>query len=458
MNKKSTRRWAATAAAIVLTLAAGSWSLIRGHSSTRYRTVPAARGNLLLTVSATGNLNAVVTVQVGSQVSGNIMELNADFNSHVTKGQVVARIDPTLFQARVTQSEAALEAARISVTNARAQIEQRKAELAEAQANLAAASAGVLRAQAALLDAKVKYERRQTLYKTALIAKEDLETAQATYDTAVGGLDAAKAQESAARQAISAANAQVEVAQALYSSAQADVRQADAALAQARTDLDHTFIRAPVDGVVVARNVDVGQTVAASLQAPTLFQIAQDLTKMQVDTSVSEADIGKLQPGQPATFTVDAYPGRVFHGTVREIRKAPINVQNVITYDAVIAVDNPDLKLFPGMTATVRIVTGRRDDVLRVPNAALRFRPANAPAESPTRSRRAVQESVWILGTNGQPQDVRINTGVSDGTMTEITGGNLKPGDPVIVAALNPGSSSGSAPFAGGGPRGGPRF
>ena len=455
MNKRSTGRWAATAAAAIIVIAAGSWSLIRGHTDTRYRTIPAAHGNLLLTVSATGNPNAVVTVQVGSQVSGNIMELDADFNSRVKKGQVVARIDPTLFQARVTQSQAALDASRIAVTNASAQIEQRKSELAESKANLAAASAGVLRARAALLDARIKYQRRQTLFQSALIAKEDLETAQAAYDTAVGGLDAAQAQQSAAKQAIAAAQAQVEVAQALYASAQAAVRQAQAALAQARTDLDHTFIRAPVDGVVVARNVNVGQTVAASLQAPNLFDIAQDLTKMQVDTSVSEADIGKVQPGQPATFTVDAYPGRVFRGAVSEIRKAPINVQNVITYDVVVAVDNPDLKLFPGMTATVRIVTGRRNNVLRVPNAALRFRPASA--ETPSRSRRAIQESVWILDPRGRPEEVHITTGASDGAMTEITGGGLKPGDPVIVAALSPGAASSSAsPFGAG--RRGPRF
>lgn len=457
MNNSSARRWAATATAALALIAAGSWTLIHGHANTRYRTAPAAVGNLLLTVSATGNPNAVVTVQVGSQVSGNVMELDADFNSRVARGQVVARIDPTLFQARVTQSQAALDAARIGVTNARAQIEQRKAELAEARANLAAATAGVLRAQASLLDAKTKYQRRQSLFQSALVAREDLESAQAAYDTASGSLDAARAQESAARQAITAAQAQVDVANALAASAQAAVRQAEAALAQARTDLDHTFIRAPVDGVVVARNVNVGQTVAASLQAPNLFDIAQDLTRMQVDTSVSEADIGRLQPGQPATFTVDAYPGRIFRGAVREIRKAPINIQNVITYDAVISVDNPDLKLFPGMTATVRIVTGRRDNVLRVPNAALRFRPASAQDTGAPRSRRAVQESVWVLGPDSQPREVRVTTGASDGALTEITSGDLHPGDPVILAALAPGAAQpAAAPF--GAASRGPRF
>ncbi len=454
MKLKSTGRWAAAAAAALFVVAAGSWSLIHGHANTHYRTAAASRGDLLLTVSATGNPNAVVTVQVGSQVSGNIMELDADFNSRVTHGQIVARIDPTLFQARVNQAEAALEAARISVSNAQAQIEQRKAELAEAQANLASASAGILRANAALLDAQLKYERRQTLYAGALIAKEDLETAKATLDTAAGNLDAAKAQETAARQAIVAAQAQLNVAQTMLATAQADVRQAGAALIQARTDLDHTFIRAPVDGVVVARNVNVGQTVAASLQAPNLFDIAQDLTKMQVDTNVSEADVGKVSVGQTATFTVDAYPGRTFRGTVREIRKAPINVQNVVTYDVVVAVDNPELMLFPGMTATVRILTGRREDVLRVPNAALRFRPDSVRTETaPARTRRNPRESVWILAANGQPAEVPVTTGATDGTFTEIASGDLKPGDFVILSA-----AGASAPKAAGNYGGGPRF
>ena len=230
------------------------------------------------------------------------------------------------------------------------------------------------------------------------------------------------------------------------------MKQFTAALQSAQIDLDHTKITAPVDGVVVSRNVDVGQTVAASLAAPTLFLIAQDLTKMQVDTNVSEADVGRVRVNQPATFTVDAYPGQTFNGTVTSIRKAPINVQNVITYDAVIGVANADLKLFPGMTANVKILVNQRPNVLRVPNAALRYHPASEPAASRRHDGHgkgaAPEKAVWILDANDKPQRVVVTTGETDGTYTEVTGGALKDGDRVIVAALakrrpRPGSSPG---------------
>ena len=236
------------------------------------------------------------------------------------------------------------------------------------------------------------------------------------------------------------------------------MKQFAAALQSAQIDLDHTNIKAPVDGVVVSRNVDVGQTVAASLAAPTLFLIAQDLTKMQVDTNVSEADVGRVRVNQPATFTVDAYPGQMFTGTVTSIRKAPINVQNVITYDAVIGVSNPDLKLFPGMTANVKILVNQRPNVLKVPNAALRYHPASETRRLPAAARRgqgaAPEKAVWILDANNKPQRVVVTTGESDGTFTEMTGGGLKDGDRVIVAALAkrpPLRAAVPAPSAGGG-------
>jgi HlyD family secretion protein len=250
---------------------------------------------------------------------------------------------------------------------------------------------------------------------------------------------------------------------------QAQVKQAAAALAASQIDLNNTFIKAPVDGVVVARNVDVGQTVAASLAAPTLFQIAQDLAKMQVDTNVSEADVGRVQVGQAASFTVDAYPGRVFRGAVTSVRQAPINVQNVITYDVVIGVSNADLKLFPGMTANVKIMIDQRHDVLKVPNSALRFHPAGLqpaavrPAGGAGKGKRggaAPQLSVWKLGEDGKPAQVKVTTGATDGTYTEITGGGLKEGDLVITAALakNAPSTTSSLPGTsqgGGGRKGG---
>jgi HlyD family secretion protein len=259
------------------------------------------------------------------------------------------------------------------------------------------------------------------------------------------------AQQHAAEDSVKVAQAQLKVANSLLAASQAQVKQFTAALQSTQLDLDHTKIAAPVDGVVVSRNVDVGQTVAASLAAPTLFLIAQDLTKMQVDTNVSEADVGRVRVDQPATFTVDAYPGQVFRGAVTSIRKAPINVANVITYDAVIGVSNPDLKLFPGMTANVKIMVNQRLNVLKVPNAALRYHPASetaAPAASQTvRKGAAPEKAVWVLDANDKEQRVVVTTGESDGAFTEVTSGGLKDGDRVIVAAL-----AKAAPATGGSP------
>ncbi|HZT31082.1 MAG TPA: efflux RND transporter periplasmic adaptor subunit [Bryobacteraceae bacterium] len=452
--------WIAGAAALVLT-AAGVW--LGGRGDMQYRTAAVRKGTIQDVVSATGNPNAVVTVQVGSQVSGNIQALYADFNTKVTKGQLVARIDPQIFQARVDQGQANLNAAKAAVVNAQAMIQKDLAQVAAANASLADAKANVLRAQVAVKDAKVKLDRRVQLQKEGILSPEDLDTAQATYDTAVASQESAKAQQNAAQQNVKAAEAEVEVARTQLASNQAQVAQFAAALAQAQADLDHTYIRAPVDGIVVARHFDVGQTVAASLQAPDIFDIAQDLTKMQVDTNVSEADIGRVQVGQAATFTVDAYPGSLFQGTVTSIRQAPINVQNVITYDAVISAPNPDLKLLPGMTANVKILVARHDDVLQIPNAALRFRPPQAAraenvvyaAARP--SNRSADPVVWVLAPNGKLRAVPVKLGLSDGTFTEVTSGNLQPGDRVVVAAFSKKDQTAAAPFTGGG-RKGPGF
>ena len=439
--------------------AVGAWAVLRGQGDVQYRTVQVERGNLAYTVSATGSPNAVVTVQVGSQVSGNVMALYADFNTHVTKGQLVARIDPQLFQARVDQAMANVNAGHAAVVNAGATVQKAVAGMASANSSLADAKANVLKAKVAMDDSKVKLDRRIQLANEGVLSREDRDTAQSTYDSAVASWQAAQAQQQAAQDNIGAAKAELEVARTQVQSAQAQEKQAQAALQQAQLDLEHTYIKAPVDGIVVARQVDVGQTVAASLQAPTLFQIAQDLTNMQVDTNVSEADVGRVQVGQPATFTVDAYPNTVFKGAVREIRKAPINVQNVITYDVVIAVRNEDLKLFPGMTANVKILVDQRHEVLKVPNAALRYRPADAPRGG--RRAAAQQEVVWVLEENNKPRAVPVTTGLSDGSFTEITGGGLKEGDRVITAALAKKDDSGAAPGGlgrQGGMRRGPGF
>ncbi|MEK6660413.1 MAG: efflux RND transporter periplasmic adaptor subunit, partial [candidate division NC10 bacterium] len=360
---------------VIALIALGGWAYFRGQNRVEYRTARVERGDIEATISATGNPNAVVTVQVGSQVSGNIKELHADFNTRVKKGQLVARIDPEIFEAKLSQARANLDNARAAVLNARAMLQKTEADIANARASLEGAKANMAKAKVSVLDAQIKLKSRIGLFKEGGISAEERDSAQANYDSNVAALEAAQAQEQAAQFGIRAAQAQHEVTKAQLAAGEAQVKQQEAALRQAQIDLDHTYIRAPVDGTVVSRNVDVGQTVAASLQAPTLFLIAQDLTKMQVDTNVDEADVGRVRVGQDATFTVDAYPGEIFRGKVVQIRQAPINVQNVITYNVVIGVSNQDLKLFPGMTANVKILVDRRENVLRIPIASLRFRP-----------------------------------------------------------------------------------
>src|SRR3989441_6889871 len=355
-----------------------------GGSSPQYRFASAELGPLTAAVSASGNLNAVITVQVGSQVSGQIKELLVDFNSVVKKGQVIARIDPDIFEAKVIQARADLDSAKATVLNQQAQIERSRADADNARAAHAEARAQTAKAQIAVVDTKRDLDRKTELFARQLIAKSDLDSSQAASDSAGAQLDSARAHEQALASAIQSAIAQLRVAEAMLESARAQVEQKDAALKQAQVDLDHTTISAPVDGVVVSRQVDVGQTVAASLQAPVLFTIAQDLTKMQVETSVDEADIGRVKLNDQATFTVDAFPNETFVGRVTQIRKAAQVVQNVVTYTVVVAVDNPSGRLLPGMTANVKLVVAEKSSVLKLPNAALRFRPAGGDAVVPS--------------------------------------------------------------------------
>jgi HlyD family secretion protein len=366
---------------VILLVAAGVWGYLyvqsRGQAP-QFRVARVERGPLTAAVSATGNLNAVITVQVGSQVSGQIKELFADFNSVVKRGQLIARIDPETFQAKVNQAQAEVESAQATVLNQQAQVERARADIETARAGLAEAKAQTARAQVSVVDTQRDLGRKTELSRRELIARSDLDSAQAVSDSAAASLDAAKAKEQSLVAGVGSAQAQLRVAEAQLASARAQVSQKRAMLRQAEVDLGHTTIRAPVAGVVVSRQVDVGQTVAASLQAPVLFTIAQDLTKMQVDTSVDEADIGRIRLDGPATFTVDAFPGESFSGRVVQIRKAAQVVQNVVTYTVVVAVDNPDGRLLPGMTANVKLVVAEKPSVLRVPNAALRFRPAGA--------------------------------------------------------------------------------
>jgi len=392
---------------VVAVAVAGIWAYfqVRSSGSTpRYRAALVERGPITSTVSATGSLNAVVTVQVGSQVSGQIKDLLATFNSVVRKGQLIARIDPESFEAKVNQAKAEVDNARAMVLNQEAALEKARADVDNARAGVATARANTVKAQVAVADTKRDLDRKTGLLSRELIAQSDKDAAQTASDSALAQIDANRAQERAAESGVRSAQAAARVAAAQLEAARANLKQKEAALAQARFDLDRTYIRAPVDGVVVSRNVDVGQTVAASLQAPVLFTIAQDLSRMQVDTNVDESDVGRIRVGQRAAFTVDSFPTQAFSGEVNEIRKAPQIVQNVVTYNIVINVQNSEQKLLPGMTANVRIVIESKPSVLKVPNAALRFRPAGAEPDTGGPSRRGAAGG----GTGGPPSTAAI--------------------------------------------------
>jgi HlyD family secretion protein len=435
------RAWKALLVGAVALAGAVLFVVLRsGGADVRYATAPVERGGIAEVVGATGTLQAVTTVQVGSQVSGTVSQLSADFNSRVTKNQVVARLDPSSFEAR----------------------------LGQAQANLVAARANVERQQATVVDARQKLGRAEELFKEQLLPEADLETARST--------------------ALSA--------EAQLKANQAAVTQAAAAVNQARVDLDHTIIRSPIDGIVVGRSVDVGQTVAASLQAPTLFVIAQDLTRMQVLASIDEADIGRVHTGQTATFHVDSFPDQQFEGRVEQVRLQPTTVQNVVTYNAIIAVDNSGQRLMPGMTATVSLIVRQREDVLRVPASALRFRPpegaapqeggptpaagtaqaagqprtgspaGNRPAGGGQGRRRSGEgagggggrpATVYVPVAKDRLQAQPIRVGLSDGQYVEVVSG-LEQGAQVITGveggargAARPAASPSNNPFAPGG-------
>ena len=344
------------------------------------------RGSIVRLVSSTGTLNALVQVQVGSQVSGQIKELLADFNSQVQQDQVIARIDPVNFEARVRQCEAELAVSMANVAIQSSAVERARAELQNARSGAAATMAQTEKARVVLNDAGRNRNRKEALHKKSIISESQFDEAVAAYDQAVAQVRAAEAEEKGKYSLIRSREAALKMAKAQVEHSRAQVKQKEAALHQSKVDLEHTVIRSPVDGVVIGRSVDIGQTVAASLQAPTLFTIAQDLREMQVDTSVDEADIGCIQVGQGTTFSVDAFPGREFKGQIIQIRIQPKTVQNVVTYTVVVSVDNSGLLLLPGMTANVQIAVDERSNVLKVPNGALRFKPPGTKSGSDTAS------------------------------------------------------------------------
>ena len=480
-----------------------------GTSAPTYMTAKVERGNLRNTVTATGALQAVTTVQVGSQASGTISALYVDFNSVVKKGQVIAQLDPSVLKAQVDQSRANLQQARAGLQQAQAAVANSRAGVTDAQARALAArstvqnnQAGVSASQANLAVLKAQQDdalsllrQQESLVKSGVIAQRELDiaktsyvTAQARYDQAVAQLNQAKLSEQSAASAgvaqsqaqIQQSQAQVQQSQAQVQQAVAQVQQAEAALKLTEANLSHTTITSPIDGVVVSRDVNVGQTVAASLSAPTLFTIANDLTQMQIIANIDQADIGLVEQAKSVRFSVDAFPGKDFDGKIQQMRLNPQNVQNVVTYNVVIDVNNPEQKLKPGMTANLIITIDERNDVLKVPNAALRFMPQDASARRGQRQgnnpgdgsgqRRRQQAGaensgrgdgtgsdnqqgsgerrfapasapvlegqtrlVWVLGQDGKPDSRRIKVGLTDGTATEVVEGNLQEGETVIT-------------------------
>ena len=358
---------------LVLTLGASILSLACSQQQESFLTVPAVRGPIEATVSATGTLNPVHMVEVGTYASGRIESIEVDFNSPVTKGQLVAKIDPSNAVVRVQKARANVLSAEARVTSARTEVDLKKKQL----------------------------ERQQTLHAQDAVSQDHFDASQAKYAQAK--------------------------AQLAIDTAQLAEREAE--LEDANVNLAHTNILSPVDGVVLSRNINVGQTVAASFQTPTLFLIAQDLSEMQVNSDVSEADIGQVAPNQLARFTVDAFPERVFEGRVRQIRNSPISVQNVVTYDVVVDFDNSELLLRPGMTATLTLITATRDDVLKVPRRALRFRPRGEEALTSIGNLRRL----WVENEDGKAEALQIRVGVRDDEYVEVSGGGVEAGRPIIL-------------------------
>ncbi len=385
----------------------------------QYYTEKVQQGDIQNVVQATGSITAVTTVQVGSQVSGTIQKLNVDFNSHVSQSQVIAQIDPALFQGALLQA---------------------KADLQDSIANLAAAKANLTKAQAAEAQTHLDYARYDELAKDGVVPQQQFDTAKAAWQSAT---------------------ADVAAAQATITQDQAVVQQKTAEVTVAQTNLNYSTIRSPIDGTVVARNVDVGQTVAASLQAPTLFTIAKDLTKMQVYVSTDESDVGAIRIGQPVSFKVDAFPSETFKGQVSQVRLNATTVQNVVTYTTVVDFDNPQMKLFPGMTAYVSIPVAQAENVVKIPNGALRFKPQTAgqpmQAQVAKQGKDPSMATVWKLAADKSLQPVQIKLGITDHTFTQVSkvmNGSLNPGDQLVVGAATssqPKQASSSAPGVGGG-------
>jgi HlyD family secretion protein len=444
---------------VVLTAAAAAFRMRKSTTTTDYYTAVVVEGPLAKTVNATGVVQTVVTVPVGSQVSGQVQELFADFNSVVKRGQLLAKLDPRNLESAVTNAKAQLASAQARLRSAEAAVRTDAANVNSSKASLAGA-------RVARDNAKQQLDRASQLNQKGLQAKNEYETAQANYDSAVARYEQAVA-------ALEQVNAQNASTEAGIAQARAGLQQAEAELDRTQVNLEYANIFSPVDGIVISRDVDVGQTIAASMSAPTLFSIATDLSEMQVKASVDEADIGSISEDAKVTFTVDSYPNTIFNGRIAEIRLNPQTVQNVVTYSVILSIQNKELRLKPGMTASIKIVVAERDKVLKLPNSALRYHLPGTPAPSfsdtmatedaakaiaragagvslpqapgqrwnpieklrfATIDRNPQHEgTAFILGPDKKPLEKKLMLGITDGAMTELISGDLKAGDEVIV-------------------------
>jgi HlyD family secretion protein len=417
-------------------IAAGlAYLLLREGSDQRFITAPVERGTISTFVKATGSVDAVITVEVSSQLSGRVSEVLVNYNDEVKAGQPIARLDPEIFAARVSEAKAILKVAIATAEQQKSALRRTQAALESARTSRKISEAQLAAAQARQQEIERDVQRNTTLARTASISDRELTQSRAQRDAGAANLRALEEDVTLKAQAIEIADAEVSMAQANVQNAEAVVEQRQAALEQAELDLARTVIRAPIDGVIIKRDVNPGQTVAVTLEAKTLFKIAQDLREMEVRGRIDEADVGRLRVGQTTRFTVDAYPDRAFTGRVLQIRKSPEVVQNVVTYTAIVSAPNPDLVLLPGMTAVLRILLSDTGETLKIPNQALRFRRAGERPEagsSPTSSR------VWVVKDNGTADPVDVRLGASDENSSQVLGGALQEGQQLAVGVATP--------------------
>jgi HlyD family secretion protein len=431
--------WRFLTAVVVVGLSAVGlgFAYSKAEPSQVFLTAPVERAHIATTVKATGTVNAKISVDVGSQLSGRIAAVLVNFNDEVKAGQPIANLDPEIYAARLSEAKAARKVAESNAQVNRAALERARAALANARAARNVADAQLAAATIKQEETERQLQRKLALARTGNVSESELSRARSQSASEQADLRANAEQISMKDEAIAIADAELRMAEANLANAEAVVEQKQAAVEQAEVDLQRTTLRAPIDGVVIKRDINPGQTVAVTLEAKTLFRIVNDLREMEVHGRIDEADIGHIRVGQRADFTVDAYPEQVFAGQVVEIRKSPEVIQNVVTYTAIVSVANPDLLLFPGMTATLRILISDTGAVLKVPNQALRFRPDGRQSDAASLGPGGGSATVWTLDPNGRPAPVSIVTGLSDTTGTQVLLGSVTEGDPVIVGVAS---------------------